>query len=135
MGGQDFVDQLLTSLRVISLLKEGQKLRVRNGLLGIEPKSTGIPTAVNRWVHNDNRHTSLMYIKNVVNNSMELSKTHSKDRINSALSESLTGLGALSVTYGNDVSVAAMIHVLQERIKNHVESVQTPRESGRGSKS
>jgi len=134
MGGQEFVDQLLTSLRVISLLKEGQKLRVRNGLLGIEPKSTGLPTAINRWIHNDSRHTALMYIKNVVSNSMEISKTHSKDRINSALLESLTGLGALSVTYGNDVSVAAMIHVLQERIKNHVEYVQVPRENDRGSK-
>jgi hypothetical protein len=131
MGGPDFVDQLLTSLRVISMLKEGQKLRVRNGLLGIEFKSTGIPTAINRWVHNDNRYTSLMYIKNVVNNSMEISRTHSKDRINTALTDSLTGLGALSVTYGSDVSVAAMIHVLQERIKNHVQSDHIPLENAR----
>ena len=124
MYGQDFVDQILTSLRVISMIKEGQKVKVRNGLLDLEPTSTGFRVAFSRWIHRDNRHTTVLYIKNVISNAMEISKIqHTQhDKIQRALSECVTGLGALSVTYGDDASVTATLQVIQERIKSEIKN-------------
>ena len=51
MHGQDFIDQILTSLRVIGMIKEGQKVKVRNGLLDLEPNSSGMRVAISRWIH------------------------------------------------------------------------------------
>lgn len=122
MYGQDFIDQILTSLKVISMIKEGQKVKVRNGLLDLEPMSSGFSVAVRRWMHNDNRHTTILYIKNVIANAMEiiLIKHDQSDKLERAIIDCITGLGALAVTYGEDASVTATLHVLQERIKSKI---------------
>lgn len=120
MHGQDFVDQILTSLRVIGMIKEGQKVKVRNGLLDLEPKSTGLRVAIKRWIHRDNRNTTVLYIKNVISNAMEISKIQHNEKISKALSGCVTGLGALAVTYGDDASITATLHVIQERIKTEI---------------
>ena len=117
------VDQVLTSLRVISMIKEGQKVSVRNGLLDIESRSSGLVTAVKRWIHNDNRHTTLAYIRNIITTAMDLSKTHATTRIKEALREASSGLNSLSVTYGDDASIAATIHVMKDRI---LQLIDTP---------
>ncbi len=124
MYGQDFIDQILTSLKVISMIKEGQKVKVRNGLLDLEPMSSGFRVAVRRWMHNDNRHTTILYIKNVIANAMEviLIKHDQSDKLESALVDCITGLGALAVTYGEDASITATLYVLQERIKSKIKN-------------
>ena len=110
------VDQVLTSLKVISMIKEGQKVSVRNGLLDIEVHSTGLVTAFKRWINNDNRHTTLTYIRNIITTAMDLSKTHATTRIKEALKEAVGGLTSLSVTYGGDASITATIYVIKDRI-------------------
>jgi hypothetical protein len=124
MYGQDFVDQILTSLRVISMIKEGQKVKVRNGLLDLEPISSGIRVAISRWINHDNRHSTILYIKNVVSNAMEIIRIkHSQhDKMANALLNSITGLGSLVVTYGEDASISATLQVLQERIKSEIKN-------------
>lgn len=126
-NGEEFVDQILTSLKIISMIKEGQKVCVRNGLLALESKSTGLKVAFKRWLHNDNRHSTLSYIKNVINNALDVCKLHTNektlDKIEKALSECITGLGSLAVTYENDVPIVATIHVMQERIRSNLENM------------
>ena len=122
MYGQEFIDQILTSLKVISMIKEGQKVKVRNGLLDLEPVSTGIWVATRRWIHNDNRNTTMLYIKNVISNTMEIIsiKHDQSEKMEMALIDCITGLGALAVTYGEDASITATLHVLQERVKSKI---------------
>lgn len=124
-NGEEFVDQILTSLKIISMIKEGQKVCVRNGLLSLEPESTGIRVAMRRWIHNDSRHNTLAYIKNVVNNALDVCKIHSNNetifKIKNALSECVTGLGSLAVTYETDVPIVATLQVMQARIQSNLE--------------
>jgi hypothetical protein len=122
MQNQDFIDQILTSLKVIGMIKEGQKVKVRNGLLDLEPVSTGIRVAISRWIHHDNRHTTLMYIKNVVSNAMEIYsiQNNQNEKIKDALINCNSGLSALAVTYGEDASTNATLQVMQERIKSEI---------------
>ena len=123
--GDEFVDQILTSLKIISMIKEGQKVCVRNGLLSLETKSSGIKVALRRWLNNDNRNTTLSYIKNVINNSLDIIKIHNdentKSKIKTALSDCITGLSSLAVTYSNDAGISATVVVMQDRIRTNIE--------------
>jgi len=126
MHGQDFIDQILTSLRVIGMIKEGQKVKVRNGLLDLEPVSSGLKVAISRWIHHDNRNTTLLYIKNVVANATELIHLpiNQSEKIKNALNSCTPGLSSLAVTYGEDASITATLHVLQERIKSEINNTR-----------
>ena len=122
MGNEDFIDQILTSLKVISMIKEGQKVRIRNGLFDLETRSTGLGAAVRRWIHNDTRHNTILYIRNVVGHALELIKiSNQSDKLINALTETLNGLSALTVTYGDDMGTVAAIGILQLRIKSDLE--------------
>jgi hypothetical protein len=124
--GDEFVDQILTSLKIISMIKEGQKVCVRNGLLSLEAKSSGLRVAFRRWVNNDNRSTTISYVKNVINNALDIVKIHSDQRtickIKKSLSDCITGLSSLAVTYDTDASVTATIAVMQDRIRTNTET-------------
>tara|TARA_R110001592_G_scaffold68372_1_gene209558 strand:- start:811 stop:1257 length:447 start_codon:yes stop_codon:yes gene_type:complete len=118
--GEQFTDQILTSLKIIGRIKEGQKVCVRDGLIHIEVKSSGVVSSLKRWLHGDNRFTTLGYIKNVVNNALDLCKVCSEQDLKDALGDSIVGLSSLAVTYGNDAATLATIEVLQERIKKNI---------------
>ena len=126
-NGELFIDQLLTSLKIISMIKEGQKVCVRNGLLSLEPNSTGVQVAVRRWVNNDSRQSTLAYIKNVINNSLDvcnmLTDRDTITKLIKSLTESSTGIGSLAVTYETDVPIVATIQVIQDRIKTNLENL------------
>ncbi len=115
MSNEEFVDQILTSLKVISMIKEGQKVKVRDGLLSLEVHSTGIMTGVRRWINKDNRLTTLRYIRNTVIQAITLNDI----RVKGALKEAVNGLNCLSITYGDDAGVTAAIDVIKDRIKSY----------------
>jgi hypothetical protein len=121
---EEIIDQLLTSLKVISMIKEGQKVCVRNGHLSLETQSTGVLTSIRRWINKDNRKTTIYYIKSVVQNSISISKIHknslSISKILAGLEESLTGINSLIVTYVDDATVAATLQVLHRRISTEL---------------
>ena len=118
--GEQFIDQVLTSLKIIGRIKEGQKVCVRDGLIHIEPKSSGVISSLKRWIHGDNSFTTLSYIKNVVNNALDLCKVCNEQDLREALNESIVGLSSLAVTYGTDAATLATIEVLQDRIKKNI---------------
>ena len=109
------------------MIKEGQKVCVRNGLLSLEPRSTGIQAAVRRWINNDSRQSTLAYIKNVVNNALDvcniLTDHDTIEKITRSLCDSSAGLSSLAVTYENDVPIVATIQVMQDRIKTNLENL------------
>jgi hypothetical protein len=122
---EDIVDHLLTSLKVISMIKEGQKVCVRNGHLSLEVQSTGVLTSLRRWIHKDNRQTTVSYIKSVVQNALSTTKSHNNDKsvvkLFRGLEEAITGINSLTVTYADDATVAATLQVLNDRIKTELQ--------------
>ena len=123
---EDIVDHLLTSLKVISMIKEGQKVCVRNGHLTLETQSTGVVTSVKRCIHGDSRNTTVHYIKSVLHNSITVSKTHrnqtSVDKITTGMTEALAGISSLIVTYADDATVSAMLQVLHDRVSTELKT-------------
>jgi hypothetical protein len=124
---EDIVDHLLTSLKVIAMIKEGQKVCVRNGHLTLETQSTGVTTSVKRWVHGDSRNTTVHYIKSVLHNAIVVSKTYknqtSVDKIVAGMTEALVGISSLIVTYADDATVSATLQVLHNRVSTELKSL------------
>tara|TARA_R110002073_G_scaffold114961_1_gene252406 strand:- start:29 stop:406 length:378 start_codon:yes stop_codon:yes gene_type:complete len=116
-----YIDHILTGLKVIGMIKEGQKVSVRNGLLNIDDRRRGALTGLIRWINNDNRHNTLSYIRNVVNNAISIASKTPEHRgvIEDGLSGAITGLSSLSVTYSDDAAISASIDVMKERIVNY----------------
>lgn len=115
-----FVEQVLTSLKIISMIKEGQKVCVRNGFLSLENKSVGLMVAIRRWIHKDNRVSTLTYIKNIINTAFDILGIHGDvlilNKLKTSLKISINGLRCLSVTYNDDAAITASIEVLIDRI-------------------
>ena len=116
MSTEEFVDQILTSLKVISMIKEGQKVKVRDGLLTLEVYSSGVMTGIRRWIHNDNRTTTLRYIRNTVIQAISIFNNEKSQKILNALQEAVNGLNCLAITYGDDAGITAAIDVIKDRI-------------------
>lgn len=108
--------EILTCLKIVSMIREGQKVSVRDGVLRLEYSSSGIWSAVKRWLFNDSRHVTLTYIQNIILNAMD-KRVHER-----YIEESLQGLNALKVTYSNDVTVVARLTVLEEKIQEYLKS-------------
>ena len=117
---EDIVDHLLTSLKVISMIKEGQKVCVRNGHLTLETQSTGVITSLRRWINKDSRQTTVHYIKSVIQNAVAVTKTYknqmSVEKLLTGMNEALIGISSLVVTYADDATVSATLQVLHDRI-------------------
>lgn len=126
---EEIVDQLLTSLKVVSMIKEGQKVCVRNGHLSLEVQSTGVVTSFRRWINRDNRQTTVCYIKSVVHNALSVTKTHNNEtsviKVLKGLEESITGINSLTVTYMDDATVSATLQVLRDRIQTELKFAST----------
>jgi hypothetical protein len=117
----EYVDEIMTSLKIIGSIKEGQKVCVRNGLLTLETNSSSLQSSFWRWVYRDNRFTTLHYIKNIVHNALAYAKIAKEpDDIIRVFEDVLIGLQRLEVTYSADVGVCSNLQVLQERIKKVV---------------
>jgi hypothetical protein len=113
-----YTDQVLTGLKILGMIREGQKVCIRNGLINIEGQSQGVWAALSRWIHGDNRTITMSYIRNIVHNALEIRRTHPhlwKD-VDEGLSHALNGITALEVTYTEDAGVVAALEVLKEKI-------------------
>ena len=121
----EFVDEILTSLKIIASIKEGQKVCVRNGLLELEINSTGVIPAVKRFIYGDNRELTVRYVKNVVHNAVSVIKhVKNPEEVITALGEAILGLKRLEVTYSTDIATVSTIQVLVERIELEVKNLK-----------
>lgn len=110
------MDELLTSLRVISMIKEGQKARIRDGLIFLEPNSYGALTGLRRWLNHDNRVTTVRYIRNIINQALITCEKEDSEALKSGLREAIKGIDSLCVTYGDDATTLASLTVIKEKI-------------------
>ena len=121
----EFVDEILTSLKIIATIKEGQKVCVRNGLLTLEYRSNGIIPAIKRAIYGDNRELTVRYIRHVIHNAISIVKTvKNHDDVVKSICEAVTGLKRLEVTYSADVAIVSAIQVLVERIELEIKSLE-----------
>ena len=113
-------DNILKSLKLISLIDSGDKLFIRDDSLIIHPYST--TRALNRWWYSYNRATSMDFITNLYEESAKTIRQlegvnsrgkvrtrrkflRKKQLIESAIKNAKTGLLHLMMTYRNDSNI------------------------------
>jgi hypothetical protein len=102
---------VLTTLKVLATLQEGQKVTLRSGLASIDKNTSGIL----RWINGDNRKTTLCYVDSVVTEAILFG--HRKE-----LLESVEGIKTLRVTYTGDEATIAYIDLILDKINKFASS-------------
>jgi hypothetical protein len=106
------------------MIKEGQKVCVRNGHLTLENQSTGVVTSFRRWINKDSRQTTVHYIKSVFSNADTMVKNQvAVEKLTVGMNEALGGIRSLVVTYADDATVAATLQVLHDRISTELKNL------------
>ena len=108
------LQEILTCLKIISMIREGQKLSVYNGVLRLEQSPRGLIAAIRRWLNSDSRHVTLTYVQNIILNGIDKRVPHKY------MEESLEGLNSLKVTYSDDVTIVARLTVLEEKVQEYL---------------
>ena len=129
----EHIDMIITTLKIVGMVKKNQKLCVRKGQLTIEKEDK--LQFVRRWVHNDSRDTIIMHLKNVMNNAIKVSEHllmesaatagAGNDRqidewtlnlVTTEMENMQHGLVNLKTTYADDPIMIANIDVMLDRI-------------------
>lgn len=124
------MNALLTSLRIIAQIKEGQKVCIRNGTVILETQSTGIITGIRRWIHNDNRQSTSNFLVKLLYDAMEMAEHHNDVQVvvklRMAIHGALIGIRNIMVTYADDANIVAILQVLSEHVLEFIKNDVLP---------
>ena len=133
------IDSILLDLKIISQIKENDKLVTSKELLEID---NSYFQSIKRYWNNDNRISSIEYIKNTVNRTLEftdttLNDTHTENknifiennshilqRILVEMTNAIKGLDNLKLTYNTDITVISAIDNYKEKLNMRIEGIQ-----------
>ena len=119
------LEDLITDLKVLSLLKENGRLCLRDGNLSIEPQlenkenilltwGSYASLALRRWWNQDNRRSAMLKVQSIIMKCYDaIQRLEPKEREDLALlcSEAAKGLVYLQQTYKHDAAVSARLSV------------------------
>jgi len=128
------VDDVMTELHIICMIRENTRLCIRNGKLTISIDSSGrglfkiaswVLNTSSRWIRNDNRNNTLLHVSSLYQKAFKLCEELEKDpeknewtlkEFKRLFLESCNGLRNLANTYSDDATVAARTTVLINKI-------------------
>ena len=117
------IDDNMTDLHVLALLKPGVKLSIVSGRIVHEkPKTGGFVScfvgSFKRWVNQDNRKSGVENIYNIVRVALQIMQETSHPEYKGVLKQVITGLEAFQKTYQDDAFIQARTKVIMENIHN-----------------
>lgn len=113
------IDEVLVNLKVLEQIQVNQKLISRGPYLNIEYESI-VPEFIRRWRRQDNRNETIKKINLVINSALKLKEENDKmkERLDTYLTKSVSGLKALKETYATCCQTTARIDVIISKIQN-----------------
>ncbi len=126
----EFVDSIITNLKIISMLQINERLCIRSGHLQID-KDSNIQF-IKRWLNRDSRNIMMSFIKDLIKNISVLLERYSNNkkesinesekiwiltRVNAEMDPVLTGFGNLKTTYSFDPITIVFIENVVIKIK------------------
>lgn len=129
----ELVDKTMANLKLIGMIKKGEKVCLRKGQLNIEYVDR--LQSFRRWYNKDSRDVSLIHIRNTINDAIKIAKGLITNNIQSdlkvwtvtALNLELrnceTGMQNLKTTYIDDPSFLANIEVLHDKCKAQADEI------------
>ena len=125
------ITDIFTDLEVISMIKENDKLCIRDGHIKVEVKSNPRLIAVRRWINNDSRRSTLMEINNTIQNALQICKESFNDneklwtveQFKKHFTNVIVGLNNLKKTYHEDSYIIARIIVLNNMLEEEIRKI------------
>lgn len=130
----ELVDKTMANLKLIGMIKKGEKVCLRKGQLNIEYVDR--LQSLRRWYNKDSRDVSLIHIRNTINDAIKIAKGLISNNVQSdlkvwtvsALNQELrnceTGMHNLKTTYIDDPSFLANIEVLLDKCKAQADEIE-----------
>jgi hypothetical protein len=130
----ELVDKTMANLKLIGMIKKGEKVCLRKGQLNIEYIDR--LQSLRRWYNKDSRDVSLIHIRNTINDAIKIAKGLIANNIQSdlkvwtvsALNQELrnceNGMQNLKTTYIDDPSFLANIEVLLDKCKAQSDEIE-----------
>ena len=136
-----FIDENILNLKIISKIKENDKLLAHKNLLEID--SPHLFQSVNRWYNNENRNITIDKLNNILVDTFNITKSilekeknnkeekKSLEENNSQLFQTLilemrnclTGLDNLKKTYSEDILISSQLDLLINKLNNRVDKM------------
>lgn len=136
-----FIDENILNLKIISKIKENDKLLAQKNLLEID--SPHLFQSVNRWYNNENRNITIDKLNNILEGTFNITKSilekeknnkeekKSLEENNSQLFQTLilemrnclTGLDNLKKTYSEDILISSQLDLLINKLNNRVDKM------------
>ena len=132
---------LFTDLEVLSMIKEEDKLCIRDGHITIERRSHPLKTAVRRWANNDSRRLTIMHINTLITQSLQICSENRNDsekiwtieQFCKHFTNSLEGLSNLKKTYINDSAIVARLNVISAMLIEEIGKIKEYQNQNGGS--
>ena len=137
---QKFIDENILNLKIISKIKENDKLLANKSLLEID--SPHLFQSVNRWYNKENRNITIEKLNNILegtfkitkillekekNDNEEISLEDNNSQIFQTLilemKNSLVGLENLKKTYSEDILVSSQLDLLISKLSSRIEKM------------
>jgi len=137
---QQFIDENILNLKIISKIKENDKLLANKSLLEID--SPHLFQSVNRWYNKENRNITIEKLNNILEGTFKITKIllekekSDKEEIslednNSQIFQtlilemknSLVGLENLKKTYSEDILVSSQLDLLISKLSSRIEKM------------
>ena len=130
-------EELLSNLKVISMIPENGKLCIRNGHLSIEKIAPNMITwmhvTLKRWWYQDSRQSIIVLLTNVVHRSEGFCKSLMTNmssenhwllkQFSTEFENSLSGIKFLIKTYDDDAGIKARLSVLSDQITECIKNI------------
>lgn len=138
---QKFIDENILNLKIISKIKENDKLLTNNNLLSID--SPHLFQSVNRWYNNESRNITIDKLNDILDGTFAITKilldqekksNISKDSLEEDNSQifqtfilemknSLVGLENLKKTYSEDILISSQLDLLINKLNTKIEKM------------
>tara|TARA_Y200000002_G_C22589983_1_gene624774 strand:- start:32 stop:565 length:534 start_codon:yes stop_codon:yes gene_type:complete len=138
---QKFIDENILNLKIISKIKENDKLLTNKNLLEID--SPHIFQSINRWYNNESRTITIEKLNEILEGTFKITKILLEDekkqnKISRTLEEnnsqifqtfilemknSLVGLENLKKTYSNDILISSQLDLLINKLNTKIEKM------------
>ena len=136
MSDQHYIDNVLANLKVISLVKEGGRLRLIAGQLSVDCPSPVQP--IRRWYYGDTRTIMLNHVRGIVHNAINIIKIESiveedgdqwvANKIIESMTKAGEGMNNLMKTYAQDAVIVCALEVLHDKIMNCINNATCTRQ-------
>lgn len=134
---QKKIDQNILNLKILSKIKENDKLLTNNELLEID--SPHLFQSINRWYNNENRNITIEKLNSILEDTflitekllnenkeeknLEETNTQIFQNLILEMKNSLVGLENLKKTYSTDILISSQIDLLIGKLSTRIEKM------------